>query len=135
MLKQTTGNRDAGFIDQGEELKVKSDIQCVFVALMLGKAFAPRPARLFCFSALLLPPPSRTYLGVRAKWHWLLQQIHRSLKRLLSPFFPFAGPSESASFYPLSHTHILSLPVNTRTHTNARSPYICLSHIHTYSSA
>lgn len=56
MLKQTTGNRDAGFIDQGVELKVKSDIQCVFVALMLGKAFAPRPARLFCFSALLLPP-------------------------------------------------------------------------------
>lgn len=70
--------------------------------------------------------PSGSYSGVRAKWHWLLQQTRYPLKRLLSPFFPSAWPSASASFYPLSHT---ALPVNPRTQT--RSPFIRLSHIHT----
>lgn len=80
---------------------------------MLGRAFS-RVTWIFLHPSINEPPPpllflsplthypSRTYLGVRAKWHWLL---HCSLKGLLCPFFLLLAAWECQLLSSLSHTH------------------------------
>lgn len=99
--------------------QVETGIQ---VSLMLGKAFMqvtelfihpsvnkipPTPPYTPLFLSLLTHNLHPTYLGVRAKQHWLLlQQIHYSLKILLSPLFtPLGSLRILASICFLSHTY------------------------------
>lgn len=144
--KQTTGKRDVGFIDQWVELKVKSDIQCAFLALMLGKAFL-QVTWIFIHLSINEPPhppnpyptssvsqPSHSLIWVYVLNRTSVFNKFTALWRGSYPHFSSAWPSDNASFYPpLTHTyaHILSMPANTRTHTNTCPNCICLSHIHT----
>lgn len=73
------------------------------------------------FSASQLSHSFPQLFGLRAKWHWLLQQIQRALKRLLSLFLLHLAlwqclPLSSS----LSHTYTISILVNT--HPNTRAP-------------
>ena len=148
-LKQTTGNQDAAFIDQGVDLSVLSDIQCAFIAPLLlfsallkqGRAFLQVtwifihpsircPPRVFCFS-----PPSLTTLPILI-WAYVLNGTGLSNKftalwRGSYPHFSSAWPSESGSFYPPSHTHTHT-HTHTYTHTHTHTLSLSVStHTHT----